>query len=447
MKISQVIIGLEIHIELKTKSKMFCGCSADHFGSKPNTQTCPVCLGLPGALPVPNQKAIELTILTGLALNCQIPKFSKFDRKNYFYPDLPKGYQISQYDSPLAANGWLELSDKIKIRIKRVHLEEDTGKLIHFSDQKRKVTLIDFNRSGVPLMEIVTEPDLHSSKQTKEFLKKLQKIVQFLGVSEANMEKGQMRCEPTVNLEIEENGKYFYTPLVEIKNINSFRFVQKAIDYEVERLYEEFKKTRIEKKPGNKTTRGYDEEKGITVLERIKEEAADYRYFPEPDIPPIEWTDEDIKNFKLKIEKLEPPDKKIERFVKQYQIPVFLANILCQDLKVADFFQTAVECGKKYGISPQLIANVIVNKRIEYKNLSPEELIRKICSLSNFTMNEEETSRLVEETVKEFPAAVEDYQKGKTQSLGFLVGQVQRKTKGKSDPKVVQKILLEKLGN
>jgi aspartyl-tRNA(Asn)/glutamyl-tRNA(Gln) amidotransferase subunit B len=426
---------------------MFCGCSADHFGKQPNTQTCPVCLGLPGALPVPNKKAIEWTILTGLALNCQIPKFSKFDRKNYFYPDLPKGYQISQYDSPLAVNGWLKLKNGNKIRIRRTHLEEDTGKLIHQTINNKKYSLVDFNRSGVPLMEIVTEPDLHSSTEAKEFLERLQMIVRYLGVSDAEMEKGQMRCEPTVNLKIEDDNKEFYTPLVEIKNINSFRFVQKAIDFETNRLFEEFLQTRIEKKAGNKTTRGWDEKKGVTVLQRAKEEASDYRYFPEPDIPPIEWTDKDIENFKLKIEKLESPDKKIERFVEQYQIPISFANTLCQDLKLADFFQAAVECGKKYGISPQSIANVIVNRRIEYKNLSPEELMEKISSLSNFTVSGEEISRLVEKTMKEFPAAIEDYKKGKIQSLGFLVGQVQRKTKGKSDPKIVQKILLEKLGN
>jgi len=447
MKISQIIIGLEIHIELKTKSKMFCGCSADHFGNKPNTQTCPVCLGLPGALPVPNKTAIEWTVLTGLALNCQIPKFSKFDRKNYFYPDLPKGYQISQYDSPFAISGWLELKNKRKIRLRRVHLEEDTGKLIHGIVDGKKCTLIDFNRSGVPLMEIVTEPDIRSSTEAKEFLEKLQMIVRYLGVSDAEMEKGQMRCEPTVNLKIEDGNKEFYTPLVEIKNINSFRFAQKAIDFEVNRLFEEFKQTRVEKKAGNKTTRGWDEKKGVTVLQRAKEEASDYRYFPEPDIPPIEWTDKDIENFKLKIEKLEPPDKKIERFVEQYQIPISFANTLCQDLNEADLFQAAVKYGRKYGIAPQLIANIMVNKRIQYKDLSPKALIEKINLLSNFTVSEEEISHMAKEVMKEFPAAVEDYKKGKIQSLGFLVGQVQRKTKGKSDPKIVQKILLEKLGN
>src|SRR3990167_2503265 len=277
------IIGLEVHVELTTKSKMFCGCPADHFGKEPNTQTCPVCLGLPGALPVPNQKAIEDTIKIGLALNCQINEVSHFDRKNYFYPDLSKGYQISKYTEPFCHDGFLLLDSGKKIRIERVHLEEDTGKLQHTTLNDERVSLIDFNRSGVPLVEIVSQPDLSSSEEAKEYLKKIHAIVKEIGVTTADLEKGQMRLEPTVNLNIDGH----FTPLVELKNINSFNFAVKAIDYEVSRQTAAFEKDGLEKSKSNKQTRGYDSVKKTTFLQRQKEEANDYRYFPEPDIPPF----------------------------------------------------------------------------------------------------------------------------------------------------------------
>lgn len=428
------IIGLEIHIELKTLSKMFCGCLADHFGKKPNTQTCPVCLGLPGALPVANKQAIEWTVLTGLALNCQIANFSKFDRKNYFYPDLPKGYQISQYDLPLAVNGSFKT-----IRIKRVHLEEDTGKLIHEAGS----TLIDFNRSGVPLMEIVTEPDITSALQAKTFLQKLQQIVRYLGVSEADMEKGQMRCEPTVNLEIKKEGKTFYTPLVEIKNINSFRFVQKAIEFEISRQLKEFKKTGIEKQPGNKTTRGWSEILGETVPQREKEEAADYRYFPEPDIPPIRWRNEEIKKLRKLLPEL--PKEKIERFGKQYGLPRSVCLILTETREKADYFEEALRQAQGK-LESVVIANWIVNKRVDINQTKPEELVKQILEKTKaLVTSKKELKKIVEKVLEENQKAVGDYKKGRVSALEFLVGQVMAQTKGKADPNQTRKLLLEKL--
>jgi len=442
------IIGLEIHIELKTASKMFCGCSANHFGKKPNTQVCPICLGLPGALPAPNKKAIDWTVLAGLALGCQIPKFSKFDRKNYFYPDLPKGYQISQYDLPLGINGKLELKvsnqsrneKNIKskiIRIRRVHLEEDTAKMIHYQN----FTLLDFNRAGVPLIEIVTEPDFESSDEVKEFLVKLQQIVRWIGIAEANMEKGQMRCEPTVNLKIKKGKKIFYTPLVELKNINSFRFVKKAIEYEVKRQLEEFEKTGEVKREGNKTTRGWDEKKGITVLQREKEEAADYRYFPEPDIPPIRWRKIQITNFKLQI--LELPEVKREKFIKEYGLTDYQAKILTSKKEMADYFEKVVKLGRgKLEIS--YLANFIINKKVEISRISPNQLIRNLLEKEKITkITGGELEKIILEALKENQKATEDYKKGKVNAVQFLIGQVMAKTKGQAKPEEIKEKLVE----
>ncbi len=432
------IIGLEVHIELETKSKMFCACSASHFGKNPNTQVCPVCLGLPGALPVANKKAIEMAVLLGLALGCEIPRFSKFDRKNYFYPDLPKGYQISQYDMPLARSGkWKGRSGKWT-RIRRVHLEEDTGKLIH----EAGFTLIDFNRSGVPLLEIVTEPDISSSLEAREFLEKLQQIVRYLGISRADMEKGQMRCEPTVNLEIEKDGKTFYTPLVEIKNINSFRFAQKAIEFEIIRQLREFQEKGIEKKAGNKTTRGFDERRGETVLQRKKEEAADYRYFPEPDIPPIRWTDEELRRLKRLLPEL--PEEKIARFMEVYGLSRDKSVLLAETQEKADFFEKVVFlAGKK--VNAGKIANLIVNKKVDITRISAEDLARGILSEREMPfVSREEIDRAVEAVLENHQKAAEEYKKGKTPVLEFLIGQVMKVSRN-VDPQICRKLLIEKI--
>jgi len=425
MELVKTIIGLEVHVELKTNSKMFCSCSADHFDKESNTQTCPTCLGLPGALPLPNKKAIDWTILLGLALEGEIQKNARFDRKNYFYPDLPKGFQISQYDKPFILGGNLKLVSGKNIRIRRVHLEEDTGKLLHETIDGERVTLIDFNRSGVPLVEIVSEPDMNSSDEAKEYLETLQKIVQSLGISSADMEKGMMRCEPTVNLEVSDGKSKFYTPLVEIKNINSFRFVKKAIDFEVDRQFKEFLEIKIEKQKGNKTTRGWNEKKGITFLQRAKEEANDYRYFPEPDIPLIGWSDRDIRNWKLEIGKYELPWDKKKRFISQYGLSEYQARILTQDKKTADYYEECVRIANGKEVE---IANLIINKRAP-ENLTPEELI-KFISTSQTTqeITEEKLDELIKKLLSEHPEAAIGYKNGKVQSLGIIVGLIKCKT-------------------
>jgi len=440
----KVFIGLEIHIELKTKAKMFCRCAADYFGHEPNTHVCPVCLGLPGALPVPNKKAIELTIMVGQALNCQINSFSKFDRKNYFYPDLPKGYQISQYDLPLCQKGEFE-----GIKITRVHLEEDTGKLIHEIANNQKVSLIDFNRSGIPLMEIVTEPDLRSTTQAKDFLKKLQQLVRCLGVADADMEKGQMRCEPTVNLEIVKNKRKYYTPLVEIKNINSFRFAEKAIEYEIKRQLEEFEKTGLEKQAGNKTTRGWDEKRQKTVLQREKEEAADYRYFPEPDIPPIRLTDSQIKALKSKVPEL--PGVKIIRFMNQYGLSREAAINLIRTNIRADEFEKKINEAKKYGLSLQEIkinelASWIGGKKFnQKKKLKEIPVIFIVRAKKDYKLPKEKVIKTVNLVIDNNQKIVEEIKKGKETAIEFLVGQVMKETKGQVDPNHARSILREKI--
>ena len=452
MELVKTIIGLEVHIELKTLSKMFCSCKGDHFGKEPNTQTCPTCLGLPGALPVPNKKAVDWTILLGLSLGCGIPRFARFDRKNYFYPDLPKGYQISQYDKPFCVNGQLSLDSGKIIHIRRAHLEEDTAKLLHETINGEKVSLIDFNRSGVPLIEVVSEPDLSSSDEAKEYLEKLQQLVQYLEISSAEMEKGNMRCEPNVNLEIKDGDKIYFTPIVELKNINSFRFVKKAIDYETKRQFEEFKKTRIERTKGNKhslmhgnkhslilakarnkhslmhgnkQTRGWDEDKQITILQRQKEEANDYRYFPDPDIPPIEWSDRDIRNWKLEIGKYELPWDKKKRFISQYGLSEYQARILTQDKKTADYYEECVRIANGKEVE---IANLIINKRAP-KNLTPQKLIEFICASKTTSWKAKgEVDELIKKLVLEHLEVVEGYKKGKTQALGIIVGLVKKET-------------------
>jgi aspartyl-tRNA(Asn)/glutamyl-tRNA(Gln) amidotransferase subunit B len=432
------IIGLEVHVELKTKSKMFCGCSADYFGQKPNTHTCPVCLGLPGALPVPNKTAIEWCIKIALALNCKIADFSKFDRKNYFYPDLAKGYQISQYDLPFGAKGYIELTNGKKIGITRVHMEEDTGKLSHQTIHGESSSLIDFNRSGVPLVEIVTEPDFDNAKDVVEYLQRLQQIVRYLEVSNADMEKGDMRLEPNISL-TDTPGKL--PPYkVEVKNINSFRFVEKAIQFEIARHEEILEKG--ETPP--QETRGWNETKNITISQRLKEEANDYRYFPEPDIPPIRYTTEEIESIRGSLPEL--PDKKMARFVSEYQLPPYDAEILTREQSTAQYFEDAVSSGKEKKITPKQIANTIINKKVSIDSVSSEALIEMIVADSQTVqIDETQLQEIINTVLHDNQKAVDDYKSGKETVIMFLLGQVMRQFKQKVDAQLVKEKLLEAL--
>ncbi|MDP1722917.1 MAG: Asp-tRNA(Asn)/Glu-tRNA(Gln) amidotransferase subunit GatB [Candidatus Gottesmanbacteria bacterium] len=448
------IIGIEVHVELGTASKMFCGCPADHFGKEPNTQTCPVCLGLPGALPVPNKKAVEWTILLGLALGCTINEESKFDRKHYFYPDLPKGYQISQYDQPLAIGGSLELSNnpiiqssnnpiKKKIRIRRVHLEEDTGKLQHAVVDGQRVSLVDFNRSGVALVEIVTEPDFRSVEEVDLFTKKLQQIVRYLRISSADMEKGSMRIEPSISMrKVEsrkskvESGEY-PNYRVEIKNINSFKFARKAIEYEIIRQTEML----VHGDTPTQQTRGYVEAKGVTVAQREKEEAHDYRYFPEPDIPPMRWESSQLSAISRQIGEL--PDAKMKRFITAYGLSAYDAGLLVETKERAEYFEQVIR-QKSAVISLKTIANWIINKKVDIEKTSPAQLLEQIVEstvVSAITDSEMET--IIKQVLLDNVKAAEDYKNGKAQALMFLVGQAMRLAKGKSTAEILKINIIE----
>jgi len=431
----QPIIGLEVHVELKTKSKMFCSCPNRHFREPPNTHVCPVCLGLPGALPVPNQEAIKQTILIAAAFHCQINRQFWFDRKNYFYPDLPKGYQISQHFRPIGEKGYVPVlinNQKKKIFLDNVHLEEDTGKLIHQGEE----TLIDYNRSGVPLVEIVTQPCLHSPQEAKAYLKRLQQVLRWLEVSDCDMEKGSMRLEANISVQRQtETGLPTYK--VEVKNLNSFRFVEKAIEYEINRQIEILKQGKIPKQE----TRGFDPERGVTFSQRSKEVAKDYRYFPEPDIPPFEFSPEEIKEIKSSLPQL--PWEWEEKLAKWEIPPVWFETLLKSKKLIANFYQ-AVLLGKKE-FTPKQIASLLVNQA-QMRNKPPKEIIASLKKAQNqYSLDKEKMTELIKEVIKEQPKAVEDFQKGKTQVVGFLIGQVQKKAKGKADPKLAAQLIIQEL--
>lgn len=474
-------IGLEIHIQLDTRSKMFCACSNVAENKLPNSVVCPVCMGMPGTLPVPNEKAIEWSIKTALALSCKINQSSKFDRKNYFYPDLPKGYQISQYDLPIGEDGNLEVVvffkeknklEKFKVGIERLHLEEDAGKLTHLKD--KKYSLVDFNRTGTPLMEIVTRPEIHSSIKAKAFLETLRLVVRYLGVSRADMEKGHLRCD--ANISLASKGSKKLGEKVEIKNLNSFRAVQRALEYEEKRQKELLNKN----KKIVQETRGWDEKKNRTVPQRTKEEAPDYRYFPEPDIPEMNFTKEKIEEIKNQIPTL--PQKIFTQFLDKYKLDFETAQALLTNKFDTFHFKKVVELGgeakkvarliiqkysefrrsykfldvEKFGIIPQytLFASTLLekfNNRIENEVLKemfaththPEYIVREkgIKSISS----DKELSKIVATIIEKNPKAVQDFKAGKEKSIGFLMGQVMAKTKGQANPQKVNEILKKKL--
>ena len=478
------VIGLEVHAQLLTASKMFCGCSAQYAGQAPNTLVCPICLGMPGVLPVINERAIELTVLTALALGCEIPEYSKFDRKNYNYPDLMKGYQISQYDLPLSRNGSLEIPDPAapgqtrRAGITRVHLEEDTANLKHVRDATGETySLMDVNRSGVPLMEIVGEPDLRSPEEAGAYLRALRAILRYIGVSTANMEEGAFRCDANVSLR--PRGATTLGAKVEVKNMNSFRAVERALAFEITR------QAGILRSGGRilQETRGWVEEREVTVSQRSKEEAHDYRYFPEPDLPPLFLTPEWVEGIRARLPEL--PEPRRRRFMEQYDLPPQDALTLTASRSLADFFEATVRAGAP----PRPAANWILRDLLRLQHatggdldtghLAPAHLAAVIQQVEGRTLTRASGTEVLEEVFRtgadpqeiirerglaqvsdtgalsgtidavlsdpRSQKAVADYRAGKENAIMFLVGQVMKQTRGTADAAVVRQMLQQKL--
>jgi aspartyl-tRNA(Asn)/glutamyl-tRNA(Gln) amidotransferase subunit B len=459
----KTVIGLEIHAQLKTKSKMFCGCDNNAEGKDPNTLTCPVCMGLPGVLPVTNAQAIEWTIKTGLALGSKIADFSKFDRKHYFYPDLPKGYQISQYDLPFCIGGEVNIDingQNKAVNLIRIHLEEDAGKLIHDGAS----SLVDLNRAGTPLMEIVTKPEINSPAEAKIFMQELRTILKYLNVSDADMEKGHLRCDANISIEVDGREG---TP-AEIKNINSFRMLERALSFEESRQIKELES-------GNKIskeTRGWDDIKGETYSQRSKEVAQDYRYFPEPDLPPFTPTrDFDLEKIKSVIPEL-PAEKRIK--YQENGLTKADAEILSLDSDLSTYYENVAQ-----NVNPKLAANWIINelKMDGILVIAPERLTELLKMLDSQEISgkiakdvlvemietgksapeiinekglkqigdEGELAQIVEKVIAQNPKVVENIKAGKTEAAGFLVGLVMKETKGQANPQIVDKLIKERL--
>ena len=473
----ETVIGLEVHVQLLTETKMFCRCSADYASTPPNTHVCPVCLGMPGVLPVINEKAIEYTVMTALALNCAIPEYTKFDRKNYFYPDLMKGYQISQYDAPIGRRGWLTIDsngNRKKVNITRVHLEEDTAKLLHRGDY----SLIDVNRSGVPLMEVVSEPEMSSPEEARDYLVRLHNILRYLGVSTANMEEGSFRCD--ANISVRPAASKEFLPKVEVKNMNSFKAIYQALKYEAGR------QGKVLEEGGElvQETRGWIEETGTTVTQRTKEYAEDYRYFPEPDLPPLVMDRAWIEKIRARLPEL--PEARRDRFMTQYGLPLYDANILIGSKAMADYFEDCVTLagpGKAKAVSNWLLGDFsrllnATNTEIENAKISPKHLADMLVLVDSGAVSGPTAKAVLEEmfqtgktasgivsekklgqisdasevreVVKRVMAdnggAVTDYTSGKQQALTFLIGQVMKATRGRANPGVVKEIIVQELG-
>ncbi|WP_444193706.1 Asp-tRNA(Asn)/Glu-tRNA(Gln) amidotransferase subunit GatB [Dialister succinatiphilus] len=475
----EAVIGLEVHTELQTKTKIFCSCRTS-FGADPNTNVCPVCLGLPGVLPVLNKKVLEYAVRAGLALNCEISRFSKFDRKNYYYPDLPKNFQTSQFDLPICEHGYLDVEvegEKRRIRITRAHMEEDAGKLVHHgtSITDSDYSLVDYNRTGTPLLEIVSEPDMRSAKEAVAYMEKMRAILQYVGISDCRMEEGSLRCD--ANVSVRPVGQKELGTKTEIKNINSFKGVERAIEYEAMRQAELLE-------DGGKVvqeTRTWDEKEGVTKSMRTKEEANDYRYFPEPDLVPFTVSDEYIEDIRKSLPEL--PDARKDRYMKEFGLSSEDAGFITNDKATADYFEAAVDAGAdpkacvnwlmgefasqlstdgieiaKAPVSAEnlaallkLISKGTISGKIAKKVFAtmwkeggnPEEIVKAqgLVQISDTA----ELSKLVDEVVGKNPKAVEDFKAGKKKAVGALVGQIMKATKGKANPRVINELLNKKL--
>ncbi|HEX5479628.1 MAG TPA: Asp-tRNA(Asn)/Glu-tRNA(Gln) amidotransferase subunit GatB [Dehalococcoidia bacterium] len=484
----ETIIGLEVHVQLLTRRKMFCGCSADYADAPPNTHVCPVCMALPGVLPVINEKAVEYTVMTALALNCAIPSFSKFDRKNYPYPDLLKGYQISQFDLPLSKDGWLEVEpeggETRRVGVTRVHLEEDTARLTHRTDGSGEgYSLLDLNRSGVPLMEIVSEPDMRSPEEARAYLVKLRQILRYIGVSKANMEEGNFRCD--ANISLRPAGASALGAKVEVKNMNSFRAVENALRFEVERQTNALDAgERIAQE-----TRGWVEGQG-TVSQRSKEEAHDYRYFPEPDLPPVTLTPARVEEIRACLPEL--PDARRRRFEEEYRLPPYEANLLTETRARADYYEEALAPVRSKDAATREryardIANWMIGElarllnasglEIEDARISPQDLCGIVALVESGTVagpaakaafeemfrsgkapgdvvrelgleqisGSDEIADLVAAVLEANQKPVAEYRAGKQEALKFLVGQAMRQSRGRANPAVLTEMLTAKL--